>query len=152
MLKNRQEGLVESSNEKHPVCDFLECGSTLHASERDTGNPLQANEEPRGKTKGEKRRQFEVWLRNHVSSPLNYIFQTTYFLESKFKYWPINKPSIAVPLRTVNAKIQDMSIAELERYAEDAEVCIYNAPMGNVPERYYDIEESVRILEDLLMF
>ena len=45
-------------------------------------------------------------------------------------------------LRTVNAKIQDMSIAELERYAE---VCIYNLPMGNVPEHYYDIKEPVRI-------
>lgn len=99
----------------------------------------------------EKGFQFEKRLLiNHVSSPLNFILQTSHFFDSEFKYLSTSDSCIKVPLRTINANVQVMCIKELEKYAREAQVCIYNAPC--VEKYHYTVQESFEIFNKLLLF
>jgi len=54
----------------------------------------------------------------------------------------------------MNNFINNLSIVDLQSYLKSIEPqnLIFNAPLGNIFEYYYSIEESVEILDELLHF
>ncbi|QEM39034.1 nonstructural protein [Bactericera trigonica densovirus] len=135
-----------------------ECGQNSGGSDR-ASFPNRAS----GQAPKRRKVSFEVqlgiellgWLRQFPSAPLVSILQTRFWTESEFGL-QVHRGSklLCTVLNNYALELCDMSMPELfARFQSvDPVHLLFAAPMGNVAATYYDIEESVLILEDLLMY
>lgn len=93
------------------------------------------------------------WLRAHPASPLTSVLQTRHWSESPFGLTVMRSSTVlANVFNNYALELFDLTIVELyERYAKiDPQQLIFAAPLGNIQSTYFDIDESVRILDELL--
>nr|ALV85426.1 non-structural protein 1 [Diaphorina citri densovirus] len=96
-----------------------------------------------------------VWLRQHPAAPLTSILQTRHWSESKFGTKVLRTAPLLTNLFNNYAlELMDASMVELfERYSSlEHTNLIFAAPLGNIQETYYTLDESVVILEKLLLY
>uniref|UniRef100_A0A8D8WBT3 Non-capsid protein NS-1 n=1 Tax=Cacopsylla melanoneura TaxID=428564 RepID=A0A8D8WBT3_9HEMI len=162
-LQNRQKGLV--AGDHFPVDNNLleefgigrSCRPST-SSDHDAHGTQTGGNQHQGRVKGsqEKHRGQRIlrWFRTFPTAPVNSILQTRHWAESEFGMIHRGDKLLATVLNSCALEICDMSMTDLfQRYSSlEFNNLIFAAPMGNVEDTYYDIEESVRVLEELLLF
>lgn len=110
------------------------------------------NENQGGKNRKEKSNRLEKWLDSFIITPMKNIIYTGHWTDGPYKYLPKNKQILLTCFHNIQQKICDMSYRELflKTRVISMNKLIYVAPWNTVSEYYYDIEDSVRVLEELL--
>lgn len=97
--------------------------------------------------------RLEKWLESFVITPTKNIIYTGHWTQGPFRYMPKNKQLLLSCFHNINQNYVDMSYREifLKTRKISMNKLIYVAPWNSVAEYYYDIPNSVSVLESLLM-
>lgn len=147
-----QKLLVENSNDSTIIPDFIKCG---HETNEDGGvgsRSDQGNEEI-GPKEGCKGDRIKIFIQKYPTSPLTHIFQTRHWSLGKYRYMPKNSPLLTTVMYNIGLEFNDMSIEDYIKYFEKCEPqnLIFNSPMGDINEYYYDKKQSIYVMEELLL-
>lgn len=147
-----EEGLLEGSQNSSTIQCLFDCGSSTQKTGGDNTDSSSKNQRNRenNRRKGDK---ILNWLKMHLSAPLSLIFNTTIYHQSEFVYtYNKNHQLLQTVSNILATQIMDMSFNELYDFHNEAEICIFNAPNGNISEYYYDVNQSLEILDALIKF
>lgn len=152
----RLEGSVVEA--RHISLDFLDkfaCGPQGAATDAAPSTSSQADQVDGGsgqRGKGDKIIQF---IQERPTAPVLNLFGTSLWLKSKWKFMDLNSVLIRNCVRIVNNFYNELSVGDLYRHFGnnvDPAFYIFNAPLGSVDSYYYSIQESVDVLNRLLLF
>lgn len=153
-LQETENGLVEGSDIPVDFSDSIADGSSVRDSNEftsicDKTDQQDSKCEKRGK--GDKIIDF---LKDHPTAPTGHIFNTSLWLSSDFKFYDTSSFLVKGCLKIMNNFINNMSFKDIYMYLKTIEPqnLIFNAPEGNIHNYYYNINESLEILEDLLNY
>lgn len=98
--------------------------------------------------------RLEKFLKSFVISPTKNIMNSGHWTKGPFKYMPRNKAILQTCFHNINLEIADMSYREifLSSRVISMNKLIYVAPWNNVGGYYYNIKDSMAVLEELLKF
>lgn len=146
-----QKPMVDSGDETNSVHNFIKCGSEGNQNEGDDPNDIQGSEKAGSET-GCKGDSLQKFIQKYPTSPLAHIFQTRHWTRGKYRYMPKNCSLIQSAMFNIGLDFVDMSIEDFGKYFAKCEPqnLIFNSPMGDINEYYYDIEKSVYVMEELL--
>lgn len=110
--------------------------------------------ETTGRNKGRKTSRLEKFLRKFLASPITHLLTTSFWIKSD--YYLVNTQSnrFQCILRKINFDFNRMSVHELFLHSRTIELDhrLYMSPTEMVFDYYYDIKNSVYILDELLLF
>lgn len=113
----------------------------------------KGHHEAKGSKDGEKKsNRMEKWLESFIITPMKNILYTGHWINGPYRYVPKNKQLLTTCFHNIQQKIVDMSYRELflKTRVISMNKLIYVAPWNAVSEYYYDVFDSVSVLEDLL--
>lgn len=147
-----QEKLVEDTVLSFDILHPVGCGSDSNESGPDTQND---NGEVLRKPRIKKRNQSDC-IREFIlglpTAPLNLVFSLPQWIYGPYKYLSKRNTKLEVVMNLVRLKYCDMSIQQLHEHVISTNCISYNAFFGNVDSYYYDMEKSVYLLDELLLF
>lgn len=155
--KYRNEGICFSLDEANAKLrkKFLEELQRVQVqvsqpSDEVTPQASQANKERRD---GVKVCRIEKWLEGFVVAPPQNIFYTGHWRKGPFKYWSKNHNLIRNSLHNIKQNICDMSVKDifLKTWNIPMERLIYVGPWNDLSNYYYDIPNSIKVLNNLLL-
>lgn len=99
-----------------------------------------------------KSNRMEKWLESFIITPMKNILYTGHWINGPYRYVPKNKQLLTTCFHNIQQKIVDMTYRELflKTRIISMNKLIYVAPWNAVSEYYYDIIDSIAVLEDLL--
>lgn len=115
---------------------------------------VDRNQKESGTQSGSKAEKIITFLQQFPVSPIQHIFSLNIWLTSKYKFFNRVSPLMLNILKIHGAFYNDMSIEELYTHfcKCDPQNLIFNAPQTSTENYYYNIEESVGILERLIQY
>uniref|UniRef100_A0A8D9B8A1 Non-capsid protein NS-1 n=1 Tax=Cacopsylla melanoneura TaxID=428564 RepID=A0A8D9B8A1_9HEMI len=152
--ETRKTTMVESSEIEDLVREFVVCqgnesGRPTQRGHRRTNGRGNATD-PQG-AKGD---AFLAFVRNHPCSPMLNIFHTRHWTTGPFKYQHKGDPLLKTIMHNRAIELMDMSMKDLYEFYCNLEPTklIFNAPLGNIGDYYYSVDESIMHMEALLLF
>lgn len=145
--------MVEEGGPPDHVPHFFECRSPDDES-AGTGDEGSGPLQKIGKhKKRDKETELLDWFKLFPASPLLNITNTHFWLQSKYKFLRKSSPFFLSVFDVYQQFFVDKTVAEIYTYSTaEKTTLLYGAPTGDVSSYYYSIEESVVILEELLMY
>lgn len=142
-----ESGRIES--ESSSFVNFM-CGQT--------GDEIEGNVDERGRRKKRRRKDHErspgfkllLWLQDHLTSPLSGIKSSVVFMNSEWAYE--NPQLIENAFNHLGSLIMEKTTKEIYEMSEKCEHLFYIANSGKITDIYYNVEESIQIIEELLLF
>lgn len=154
LFEAKQDRILEEKN-------ILIAGSTLFeglpclqsSDEASQGNNETSYENQKGQSRKKASNRLEKWLESFIITPTKNIIYTGHWTQGPFRYMPKNKQLLLSCFHNINQNYVDMSYREifLKTRKISMNKLIYVAPWNNVGEYYYDIPNSVAVLESLLL-
>lgn len=153
-LQKAKERLVEGSEFSIDVHSAITCRSEIYGDNEINTSSLQTDSGNSRNKKGGTGQQIITFIKNFPTAPTSHILNTTIWLTSKFKFMDTNSVLIKNCLRIVNNNINNLSFIELYNHYEHIEPqnLIFNAPVNNVYNYYYSIDDSLELLNNILMY
>lgn len=153
-LQETENGMVEGSQLPIDIFSPVSCGSQLSVGNEIITCSIESNQQDSRRQKRGKGDKIIDFLKMHPSSPTHHVLSTSLWLESKFRFWDINCTLIRNCLKIVNNQINNLSFSDLYIHLKTIEPqnLIFNAPICNIFNYYYSINESIDVLENLLKF
>nr|QTE04115.1 MAG: putative nonstructural protein 1 [Emberiza spodocephala ambidensovirus] len=98
--------------------------------------------------------KLEKYLESFIITPTRNIMYTGHWITGPYKYLPKNKAILQTCFHNINQKIVDMTVRDifLKTRKISMNKLIYVAQWNMVGEYYFDVQNSVNILEALLLF
>lgn len=153
MLQNSQKSVLDEENLLSALgaCGRFSCSQTSTKTEERAGKGNFKSEgcEDRKETRTNK---LEKWISSFVITPTKNILYTGHWINGPYKYMPKNKALLQTCFHNINQKIVDMSIRYLFLRTRQISMnkLIYVAQWNGVADYYYDVHNSVRVLEELI--
>lgn len=96
----------------------------------------------------------EEWLDTFIITPMKNILYTGHWINGPYKYVPKNEQILNTCFHNIQQRIVDMTYRELflKTRVINMNKLIYVAPSNSVSEYFYDIHDSVSVLEELLKY
>lgn len=152
-VKTREEKLVENSRTEDNISTFWEC-ETREDDQRNnegSGDTFQQLERSQKRSKGDRLYEF---LSEFSIAPIKTIFNTKFWTLGKYRYDDTDSKLMNSVLRRIAIEISEWNINDfMNKYNNtDNNKLIFNAPNANPGDYYYDINTSVEVLNELLLF
>lgn len=149
-----QEGLVESREVSNDFPDFLGCGSEGNTDSENNSTGMQNNETNTQRSTRSKGDRILALLRGIPSAPVGHIFNTTLWMNSKYKWLPRSNNLLQSCVNYIGLEYCEKTVEEFYQiYSKiDPKNLIFNAPFGNISDYYYNLKTSVYVLDELLKF
>ncbi|KAF5281179.1 hypothetical protein FQA39_LY17850 [Lamprigera yunnana] len=142
--------LVEEGDGKIAFQYTVPCGSHEIADEPVNSTMKPAIDKRRCK-KRVKEDVFIDWLHKYPTSPLLNIFKTKFFYDSPFVFWDIRKFRNKQAFHLYTKEFINLTTKELYVKYNNS-VRLYNSPNGDVSDYYYTLEESLEIMEKVILY
>nr|QTE03815.1 MAG: putative nonstructural protein NS1 [Periparus ater ambidensovirus] len=152
LLEEAQKRVVEDSAAEKSIPDLfrrLACGQT--GGPADQGD-IQADTSNKECGNRDKVCRLQKWLEGYIITPPQNIFYTGHWCEGPFKYWSKQHDLIKNSFHNIRQLICDMSVKDIFLKTRNIpmERLIYVGPWNNLNEYYYEIRQSVLVLENVL--
>lgn len=153
-IRHAEVGVVEKEHLSFDFPDFINCGSEIYNGATPAGSSSIGHSQDRGSQEGGKGDRLVRFLQERPTSPVTHIFNTSMWLKSKYKFYDLNSVFIKNCVRIVNNSYNELSIVDLYEHFKRLEPqhLIFNAPLAATDSYYYTIDESVDVLNRLLLF
>lgn len=153
-LRNLQGSMVEEGNIPIDFYDQFGCGSERNFNHQVDVSCCSRSEENTGHQKRGKGDEIVFFLQRRPTSPVTHLFSMSIWLQSKYKFFDTGSILIKNCVRIVNNSYNEQSLTEIYNFFRICEPqhLIFNAPMGNSENYYYNINDSIEILEKLIFF
>lgn len=149
--RRREKELVQTCGDGDELFDSGTSGS--EGNEMETTDRRRKNkDQERKRLQKNYRTELQVYrlLKKNPCAPLINICTTDVWRKSPFRFEPCYWPTLVKAEGLFNTELSRMTIAEFCKYYETC-VPLFSAPNGNM-DYYYDVNESFRILNELLAF
>lgn len=148
------KGPMVAGSHLQELYDTEQCDEYANLSKSGTfgnGNTAghQGKEKRKSKSKGDLLLEY---LEKFTVTPLSNIFTTFEWRQSKYKYLPKNNPLLNTCMSLHMINISNWTLEELYSFANKSTILQYNAPNGCLNDYYYNLEDSVFVLDELLKF
>lgn len=147
-----QEALVEACRNEDDLLNIKSCGSCADEdyTSNVSGDKTSGSYSKRRKgNKGDKLLEF-FW--RFPTAPIGNIFNTSNWFSSTWKYLPLNNNHIKAVQRIFQRQICDMSLREFIVKYKNIETPYFNCGVKDINDYYYNLEHSVNIANELLLF
>lgn len=151
ITERREAELVEAFAFEECLSDQFSDGSVTTESGRSNSASHETTQRKRRNAKGSKEESLLQFLRECPTCPLLNITQTNIWYQSQFKFMKRNDPMIQVCIDALTNELIDKTITDLYNYLTGV-TPLFSAVRGNLDEYYYSIEESLNILDNLLLY
>nr|CAI5837607.1 unnamed protein product [Callosobruchus analis] len=146
-----QESVVEEGEVADHIRNFVACRSITDSSGPIVGRCGASNVQNSRSKERSKTDELLEWLREHATSPIKAILSTRLWLDSKWKFVDPQKYWVRVICDKFNKNFVLKSTQEIGTYFGDVKP-LYRAPNGMMNDYYYSIDESVAVINELLMY
>lgn len=141
--------MVEEGDSEELVHDQFYVGQCKNETGRSN---IASSEENKGeRKKGSKETELLEWLRKYPGSPINNIFKSEQYYNSKYVFWNFKKFKNLQILKIFNKEFINKSTMEMGEFAK-AHNPIYNSPNGISFDYYYDMDESIFWMKKILYY
>lgn len=148
-----QEKLVEDEFFSRNFFDDLCHGSDSDESGSDKATTDGENREKSKLRKGNQNDRIYEFILKFPCAPLNMIFNLPQWIKGPYKYLSKRNPKIDTIMNLVKLIFCDMTTTNYFDYFNSCGTEItFNAPFGNIEEYYYDLEKSIFLLNEILLF
>lgn len=153
-IRHTEDGMVEEECIPVDLFDFIECRPEVHSGAAPSCVSGGGHSQGSGSEEGSKGDKLIQFLQARPTAPVNHIFNTSLWLKSKYKFYDVNSVFIKNCVRIVNNSYNELSIVDLYNHFKSLEPqnLIFNAPLAAIDNYYFSIEESVQVLNKLLIF
>lgn len=145
--------MVDSDIVQSAVSHFVRCRPDSVDIGQTPGTSTGGNETT-GSQEGSKGDRLQHFFKGLPTSPISHIFNTRYWSTGKYRYMPRNSQLLTTVLFNLGLEYADMSTVDFFKMFSkcDPSHLIFNAPMGDISEYYFNLEDSIYVLEELLNF
>lgn len=154
MFESRQKSILEKKNLYIPSSDLFGGLPCVQDSDEVEGADNEEHDEHQGsKDRKKKPNRLENWLSSFIITPIKNILFTGHWINGPYCYMPKNKQILTVCFHNIQQRIVDMTYRELflKSRVISMNKLIYVAPWNDVSGYYYDVNDSIKVMEELLM-
>lgn len=151
------EGLCNNGSEDQ----MEECNSQNESGSNSTGNAdnpgnngpsSQPNKKLAKPTSKARLEDLELMLMQHATVPLHSICASNVWQGSRFRFIDSSDPTMRKVISSIRKRICQWTINEFNTYYKDNPGVVWEAINKNFNDYYYDVDESLSIIYDLLNF
>lgn len=146
-----QESMVETCFKETNCFNFITCASHDDADRQSNRDSNEEDGRNSQCNKRSKRAKLLKFFQEHPTAPISAILSSTAFHTSLYRFYNPKTFWFQNCFQEYAHLYLDMSIIDLYNFTQNANP-VYACPRGDVLKYYYSIEESVRIIEELLYF
>lgn len=150
----KQDGMVENSFvpiHSTGLFEGIRCLQT-RSSPPEGDHSTNASHQKVGS--GFKTHKLEQWLQTFIITPPQNILYTGFWINSRFRYYNKSSSLVKNCFHNIQQQLVDMSVKDLFLKTRSINInrLIYVGPWNNIRTYYYNITDSVRVLDSLLEF
>lgn len=146
--------MVETCEYPDSISDFLTCGSEEHSGQSPAGPSSSGTAKGTGKQERSKGHRLLDWIREHPTAPLKHILSTKHWYNSPYKFWSKQNVTLNVCFNLRSMELINQSTKQLYQFYSTLEHgnLLFNSPNEDLSSYYYNVEESTKIMVDLIEY
>jgi hypothetical protein len=149
--RNRPEPLVEESTTSFNFFDYIRCGPEEGNGKSSVGQSIGGRKRCPGSRQRRKNDKIFNLILKISTAPICRVFSTREWTSSEFKYENPASSQMKNIVELVQRKYTESSMPDLIKIYKNATKCYFAATL-DYDLIYYDLERSLEIMENILMF
>lgn len=151
-IKFGEEPMVEIGADAIDFHNFIQCGPEEHVADQNAELHNTKHERTDGSREDRKAAAIYKWILGVSTSPLNKVFTSGEWVNSKYKFKNVDSIQIKNILDLVKRKYANSSIQDLIKMYRTKCKQVYFAAPNNFTDYYYDTDKSLAIMEKIALF